>query len=97
MMDKHTPGPWTYKIWDGEGLVIKSGDVFVIDGCGCCGSPWGTEDDAKLIAASPDLLNALRAMVDSYQYEASSKNPALVQARAAIEKATGEKDYGTTA
>lgn len=34
-----------------------------------------------------ELLEALQAMVDTYEYEASAQNPALLQARAVIAKA----------
>lgn len=37
-----------------------------------------------------ELVEALQNMVESYQYEASPDNPALLQARAAIAKALGE-------
>ena len=49
-----------------------------------------TRANAYLIAAAPELLQALQNMVESYQYEASPDNPALLQARAAISKALGE-------
>lgn len=46
--------------------------------------------NANLISAAPEMLEALQNMVESYQYEASPDNPALLQARAAIAKALGE-------
>lgn len=46
--------------------------------------------NANLISAAPEMLEALQNMVESYQYEASPDNPALLQARAAIAKAIGE-------
>lgn len=46
--------------------------------------------DYQLIAAAPELLEALQDMVESYQYEASMENPSLLKARAAIAKALGQ-------
>ncbi len=70
-MRKHTPGPWS--VIDGNKDVIAGNkeDFCPIQGCGCCGSPWvsdakfsDTSDEAKanarLIAAAPDLLEALK-------------------------------------
>lgn len=75
-MDKHTPGPWTFtseQISD-DGVQIhdeircfhlQSGDTVVLDGCGCCDSPrLGNPADARLIAAAPDLLDALVMVLD---------------------------------
>ena len=59
---------------------------------------WGADYErnatianANLIAAAPDLLEAMQNMVEAYQHEASIDNPALLSARAAISKALGEK------
>ena len=46
--------------------------------------------NARLIAAAPELLEALRDMIESYEHEASSENPSLLKAKAAIEKAEGK-------
>lgn len=59
-------------------------------GYGDSHSREATIANANLISAAPDLLQALQNMVESYQYEASPDNPALLQARAAIAKALGE-------
>lgn len=44
----------------------------------------------NIIAAAPDLLEALHNMVEAYQHEESIDNPALLEARAAIAKALGK-------
>lgn len=41
-------------------------------------------DDHKLLKAAPALRDALANMIESYQYEASAENPALLQAKAAL-------------
>ena len=47
-----------------------------------------------LTDAAPDMLAALTDMVEAYEYEASSENPTLMAARAAISKAEGGDDGG---
>lgn len=87
-MTTHTPGPWTYEFEDDESqLKISAGKEVVLSGCGCCGSPWCSESDAKLIAAAPELLEAL----DSLMYWDNGK-PEWEIARAVIAKATGKSE-----
>lgn len=65
MMFKGTPGPWTATVdQDGNNLtVVNSDGRSVVGGCGYCGSPWtddvNPEQNAQLIAAAPELLEAL--------------------------------------
>ena len=79
----HTPGPW--EIERGYSTIIKSIGPCVPDEY--AGSAWleVSEADARLIAAAPDLLEALKAMLSEVEgcYCTTEK-----QARAAIEKAT---------
>lgn len=68
MENKHTPGPWsigqtphTYE----EALVAKSGAVVSYaawDGGSGCHLKIENPSDARLIAAAPDLLEALDAL-----------------------------------
>jgi len=55
-----------------------------------------TPDDLHLIAAAPDLLNALQAIVKSLADQDDEgmieHAQQMIDARAAIAKATGEKD-----
>jgi len=94
---KHTPAPWLidpdngdYPMW-----IRQDGGTSVLGGCGCCGSPNLDIHDARLIAAAPDLLDALQLMVESHGYssylsdEDKESSPEVVAARAAIAKATG--------
>lgn len=81
MSAKHTPGPWTQH--EGEvraknyGLISRS----------YYGKPDGEGvANARLIAAAPELLQALQGMVDYYG-TASANIEALEAARAALAKA----------
>jgi hypothetical protein len=97
MTTQHTPGPWTYEFQDEDTqLKITSGEEIVLGGCGCCGSPWCSNEDAKLICAAPDLLDALKmAVSETLEYiklnnlTGAENNHWIVQAKAAIAKATG--------
>ena len=93
MSARHTPGPWIgYKdkgVYVGEGLLNP---VFET-GCGCCTEKHLSAANARLIAAAPDLLEALIRLIatglDQREHEEFMSNPAHY-ARAAIAKATGE-------
>ena len=85
MKTEHTPAPWTiqhgesrrvYLINNREGHAV--GEIVYAD--------TRNPSDAQLIAAAPDLLAALVALLDD-QRDASL--PALAQARAAVYKAIG--------
>ena len=55
-------------------------------------SDGATDDAARLIAAAPDMLEALRAMVDYFGHHPDVDNgldETLTAARAAIARATG--------
>ncbi|EKQ4677560.1 hypothetical protein P5M41_002015 [Salmonella enterica subsp. enterica serovar Ruiru] len=90
---KGSAGPWVAH--DDEESMATSvimndfGDIVCVVGT----FMTSVEEDfanADLIAAAPELLEALQKMVESYQFEASIDNPALLQARAAIAKALGK-------
>lgn len=92
-MSRHTPGPWTY---NGEAIYADRGSYERIAEPSFIISPNSSRDkevefNAQLIAAAPRLLVALRGMIEAYELEASADNPALLEARAAYEEATGEK------
>lgn len=92
---KHTPGPWR-----ACGDSVKAGSRFNV--CPCVtagGSAKGMIDErevtyanARLIAAAPDLLAALRAAKVRLQFAERHIDCAdeLATASAAIAKATGE-------
>jgi hypothetical protein len=87
METKHTPGPWSVAIGDGC-FVVETNDAFirfVIHGS----NQEGDEANARLIAAAPDLLDALCMVLDDP--DALDGRPLTYECvRAAIAKATGE-------
>lgn len=91
MNTQHTPGKWMTLAdcqFGTESTKIMCGTAIVAV---CYGS--NHVNDARLIAAAPDLLNALQMLADvdfgacEWRGEAEI---AAIQARAAISKATGE-------
>lgn len=100
-MSKHTPGPWFFEgshFWSEHGWIASSaqpddgGDIV-------CNPPDADADaslarwpaNARLIAAAPDLLEALRDVADQARHPDYDWPVWLSQAvSAAIAKATGE-------
>jgi len=87
MSEKHTPGPWTvedYGVGMG-GLAVVAADVTFDVIC------WPHPDNARLIAAAPEMLEALKAFVAHYP---KGINPYLDDAYGdafdAIRKAEGQ-------
>lgn len=85
MSTKHTPGPW--EIERGYGTIIKSIGPCVPDEY--AGSAWleVSDADALLIAAAPDLLNAILSLLSNPDNRISRAD--VNAARAAITKAIG--------
>jgi len=93
MKDKRdfTPGPWT--AWDDDGTgtlpcvlsqgVNKGGNFYV--------AQCNVFEDARLIAAAPDLLAACEEVSAAFSecYDTDAQGP-LAKARAAIAKALGQ-------
>ena len=109
MTQKHTPGPWRVIVHDRAnkpdhfGRTTKTRVTFIngADGLGSIAKLYiGHDQDAHLIAAAPELLAALKAIVDGRPTE----EPPLIatiahqnwklfeQARAAIEAALAGKE-----
>jgi hypothetical protein len=89
-MSEHTPGPWTPVECDGNADDIA---IAADDGGYVCYSV-ATEADALLIAAAPDLLAALKELIDQLEGIGipdwhGAEGLSLDQARAAINKAEG--------
>ena len=64
-MDAHTPGPWKVELPTGYPLSAKS-NIIKPDGTVLASINYGIGEEeqanARLIAAAPDLLDALRAI-----------------------------------
>lgn len=99
MEAKHTPGPWV--VFDGDtehpGIDMADGSFSIVvygeDGEPFEGvrgrSPAETLANARLIAAAPDLLEALKEVQPYFEGEHSHDHPTCVAIRAAIAKAEG--------
>ena len=100
---KHTPGPWAVEYGltnDPEkytpGIDAKHGFSILMFGiksqneeCGIRGRTIGEQEaNARLIAAAPELLGALQAMLNITDFHELYGNT-TDRARAAIAKATG--------
>lgn len=88
-MSKHTPGPWVPACKTNiathrhPAILSDGGQVAIATFQG--GEP-ATDANARLIAAAPELLEALQMLM-----EFPNTGPATSAARAAIAKATGVK------
>ena len=91
---QHTPGPWAYIVPDGH--VVRHPQIYSDFGP-VANATWLGENkldqlksNARLIASSPDLLEALEEIVSAADGDGWSQIDAdLRKARAAIAKATG--------
>lgn len=97
----HTPGPWHVPSGSFTGLSVEAGEPIACPGYGgsmsdtqiICGLSWlGTEEweaNARLIAAAPDMLEALEeiAGLETPNANATVRRMASI-ARAAIAKTT---------
>lgn len=86
MVAQHTPGPWQHGT-ENEGYFIANGELRPD-----IAKAIQSEADANLIAAAPDLLEALEAMVKcSQSLDLHTCANASQKASSAIAKATGEQ------
>jgi hypothetical protein len=106
-MDKHTPGPWVYEFVgpeDDESLYIGPLDeetgrpAHTIFEGGCTHGWEGDGDpeaDARLMAAAPELLDALQKIIEEFnpkrpEWHLMVSSEGQRMARAAIAKALGQ-------
>lgn len=91
MSAKHTPGPWRYVRGNGSPTTgqhmiagAKPGYLAEVRDCGS----GNVEANARLIAAAPELLEALQLVVDTAE-NGGWPSAVLVITKAAIAKAKG--------
>ena len=78
-MSKHTPGPWVPEIYGERNYVVGPDDKSV--------ASITRKEDANLIAAAPDLLEALEEIAS---YPSLDAQELMRIARKAIARAKGE-------
>lgn len=98
-MSKHTPGPWDFRgslgptsnpHLKGPHVVeaANGSQIAILNG-------WRSdvsEANARLIAAAPELLDALRGLLSLYDTDEGCRStPEYITASAAIRKATGKE------
>jgi hypothetical protein len=99
-MSAHTPGPWHARQWQcravtSVGRISDNALGFEqIAECSANGRQVSTEQeeaDARLIAAAPELLEALEDLIDAHAVPSTAckERGAYDKARAVIAKATG--------
>jgi hypothetical protein len=96
-MSGHTKGPWTYAgeirnlsgdRWEArEHIAIGTADRIIAD---MRPGSLHLHADARLIAAAPELVEALQAIVDRFERQVGG-SALWQQAHAALAKATGEQ------
>ena len=83
---QHTPGPWEAQDTAGHDI---HGQTAIYDAGGKdVAIVYDGDANARLIAAAPDLLKALKGMV-AHESRCDEKCPDLANARAAIKAAEG--------
>jgi hypothetical protein len=100
MSAKHTPGPWELKSegWKGQFIYGTDEHAKGVRFIAKVSLDFdGAEANARLIAAAPELLEALKGLDEAYcragtlsKSERLEDRKRLMAARAAIAKATGE-------
>ena len=93
-MSNHTQGTWRYAPEFSAVVVLHDYELKAVADFGKC-DLQETEANARLIAAAPELLEALQKFADGYRAAVNGKSSmhmpkALADADAAIAKAIGD-------
>lgn len=95
---KHTPGPWKHVVeWAGNnGSTVYVTNEFLDEVCTMASGSKTDLDNARLIAAAPDMLEALEAVWSDYDQRCILGRPidvaeieAMTKVRNSIDKAKG--------
>jgi hypothetical protein len=93
-MSKHTPGPWDDGHHYQGQLAIQADNGRLVALCGRLAldeAQLENQANARLIAAAPELMEALSLLVAGIEDSVSPTFVPLAKARDAIAKATGEQ------
>lgn len=75
MEEKHTPGPWMREdIASTRWIIGANGETIMHLGDECLPDDGLSEANARLIAAAPDMLEALESVTAEIGYENMSSN-----------------------
>lgn len=91
-MPKFTPGPWEVsKVYGQQGLIVALGGEAIASVTGYYTRAGQTEGNARLIAAAPELYEALCELLEwgrehTSPRDANSPHELLVKASAALAK-----------
>ena len=89
MSTQHTPGPWSVNFKKFDEVTASNGAI--VASCNKLTGLVNLQANARLIAAAPDLLEALKGLV-AWADDLRREDPVedLRKARAAISKAEGQ-------
>ena len=92
----HTPGPWDYDSFALREEIMSENNPLIATVCSVhCKKPEEMRANARLIAAAPELLEALVELADQYQYN-NGFDEIYEAAMKVIAKARGSGGFGHT-
>jgi hypothetical protein len=101
LVEAATPGPWKFTASENsdkgfDDLSIFAGGATVINGCGCCGSPFGDKiADVHLVTAAPALAREVIALREAAVELANLADKAHSMTNAAFGAGTEEREGGS--